>query len=186
MDVYSTWNVACGPLYKKASRITLLPGVNGTEWPGVEYKADGSQEICLGPPIVRIADSDIFDESRVAQIARVIGEWVELDRTNIVNRRTGMHWILGPLDYQTGQGPSGAAGLVLYTNPDNRDRLVANLGRVVTAPMIVLRDGPPDPGRNQSAWAARTAALQEIVRSYWDLFDEEVRQMLIVKGLLVT
>jgi hypothetical protein len=41
MDVYSTWNVMCGPLAKKPSRITLRPGVPRDTWPGVEHKPDG-------------------------------------------------------------------------------------------------------------------------------------------------
>jgi hypothetical protein len=74
MDVYSTWNAMCGPLAMKPSRIMLLPGVKRDTWPGIEHKPDGSQEIRLGVPIVRVTDADIFDEARVDQIATVISE----------------------------------------------------------------------------------------------------------------
>src|SRR5579864_3759313 len=68
MDVYSTWNLLCGVLagwrgLKKPSRIALLPAVEPNVWPGVENKDDGSQEIQLGKPIVRVTDADIFDEA---------------------------------------------------------------------------------------------------------------------------
>ena len=107
MDVYSTWNLLCGPLYRKPSRIILLPGVSGGTWPGIDYKEDGTQEIGLGAPIARISASEVFDDARVQQISTVIREWVALDSTNIVNVRAGMYWVQGPLTYVTGQSPYG-------------------------------------------------------------------------------
>lgn len=185
MDVYSTWNLLCGPLKDKPSRIKLLPGVARGEWPGVEFKSDGTQEIYLGAPIIRVTDADVFDDASVDRIAGVIAEWVALDRTNIVNRHVGMFWVAGPLNYRIGQSPyeSGQAGVAFYWNPANLPQCSVNLGRVATALTLVLRDGLTEADRTQPDWATRIAALQEVIRSHWDLFDESVRQFLIGQGL---
>jgi hypothetical protein len=185
MDVYSTWNMLCGPLATGQRRITLLPGVDREEWPGVEHRSDGSQEIRLGAPIARVTDSDIFDDARVEQIATVISEWVALDRTNIVNRHAGMYWVVGPLNYQTGESPyaSGQSGVAFYWNPANLAQCSLNLGRVATALTLIIRDSLTESARSQPAWAARVVALRELLRSHWDLFDESVRQFLIGQGL---
>src|ERR1700730_13029102 len=62
MDVYSTWNLLCAVLngwrgQKQASRIALLPGSKPYAWPGIVDNDDGSQQVPLGPPIVRITDA---------------------------------------------------------------------------------------------------------------------------------
>ncbi len=88
VDVYSTWNLLCGVLGGgwegkiKATRITLRPGETGEQWPGVRNAPDGSQDILLGKPIIRITHQDIVDERRTKKIAGVMGGWVALDRIN--------------------------------------------------------------------------------------------------------
>jgi hypothetical protein len=186
MDIYSTWNLLCGPLAQgKPSRITLLPGIARDAWPGVEHGTDGSQVIRLGAPIMRITDADVFDDSRVDQIAAVISAWVALDRANIVNRQTGAYWVVGPLNYETGELPftSGQAGVGFYWNPANLQQCSVNLGRAATALTFILRDGLPEAVRTEPLWIRRVAALREVLRSYWDLFDEPVRQFLIGQHL---
>lgn len=184
MNVYSTWNVMCGPLYRKPSSITLLPSVGRDSWPGVDYKEDGSQHIRLGVPIVRVTDADIFDDSRVDQITTVIRDWVALDRTNIVNRQAGMFWVTGPLSYETGRSPyaSGQLGTSIYWHPANVPQCVRNLSRAITALALIIRDHLSEAEKGQPPWAERVAALQEVVRTHWDLFDEHMRGFLINQG----
>lgn len=187
MDVYSTWNLLCGVLngwrgQKKASRIALLPGADADLWPGIEDKNDGSQEIRLGKPIAHVADADIFDDARMEHIASVIGEWVALDRTNIVNRQAHMYWVQGPLTYETGQSPwaSGKGGVAFYYHPANLENCAVNLGRVATGLRFIVRHpqfaapGPP--------WPARMSALDQLLRLHWELFDEPVRNFLTGQG----
>lgn len=185
MDVYSTWNVMCGPLARKPSKITLRPGAVRNEWPGVEHKPDDSQEILLGPPIIRITDADIFDESRIEQITTVIGEWVALHRTNIVNRHAGMFWVTGPLHYETGKSlySSGQMGAAFYWNLANIPKCVENLGRTTNALALIIQGQLPEPERSKPIWNARLSALREVVRQFWDLFDPNVRKVLTDSGL---
>jgi hypothetical protein len=185
MDVYSTWNLLCGPLARKPSRIKLLPGSSSKSWPGVEHKSDGTQEISLGVPIARISASEVFNDSNVERIATVIGDWVALDRANIVNRQVGMFWVLGPLHYETGQSPysAGTGAVAFYWHPGNLAQCTLNLGRVATALTLLLRDFLSDADRVREPWSARAAALQEVLRSHWELFDESLRQFLIGQGL---
>jgi hypothetical protein len=189
MDIYSTWNLVCGVLNgwrgeKQASRITLLPGKSHHIWPWVNDNNDGSQEICLGKPIARVADAEIFDEIRMEAIAKTIGEWVALDRTNIVNRYANMHWVLAPLTYETNESPSASsrAGMVFYSNPANLTKYSGNLGRIATTLAFVLR---PEAGIDitQPPWSVRLSNLQDLLRSHWELFDQPTQQFLKSKGI---
>ena len=184
MDVYSTWNVMCGPLARGISRITLLPGAKSDTWPGVEHKPDGSQEIRLGAPIVRVTDADIFDDAQVEQIGTVISEWVALDRTNIVNRHAGMYWVTGPLSYETGKSPyaSGQMGVAFYWNLANIPKCAHILGRATTALAVIIQEQMSEIERNQPIWKERVAALREVVVSHRELFDESARHFLANKG----
>lgn len=185
MDVYSTWNVMCGPLASKPTQITLLPGVKRNAWPGIEHNADSSQEIRLGNPIIRVTAEDIYDDNRVDQIATVISEWVALDRTNIVNRHAGMYWVTGPLDYETGKSPyaSGQMGTAFYWNLANIPKCAQNLGRAIAALAAIIQDQMPEAVRSQPIWKARVADLREVVTSNWELFDDSARRILTQKGL---
>lgn len=92
VDIYSTWNLICGPLAKGIPpKLELLPGTKRADWPGVDYLSDGTQRIRLGPPIARVAIQEAYDDDRIEQVARVLGEWVSLDRSNVVSTRAGMH-----------------------------------------------------------------------------------------------
>ncbi len=171
MDVYSTWNLLCGVLgggwegKMKPNRITLQPGESG-EWPGVRNKPDGSQEILLGKPIIRIAHNDIVNETRTKEIAEVIGGWVALDRTNIVNRHAGMYWVVGPDTYETGKPPKPGR-VVFYWNPKNLETCTVNLGRSATALWFVLRHHAQISTRvdlKNPPWPAGLKALREMLR----------------------
>ena len=177
MDVYSTWNVMCGPLARGQQRMSLLPGVGRDDWPGVVHKDDGSQEIRLGAPIVRVTVDDVFDNKRIEGLTAIINEWVALDRTNIVNRHAGTYWVEGPLNYKTGQPPyaEGQRGIAFYWHPENLAGCARNLGRAATAIHLINRDYFRD--------AEREAAIRDVLRSNWGLLDESVRVFLRAQGL---
>ncbi len=178
VDIYSTWNLICGPLARKATRITLIPGVRARDFPGVVNHSDGAQEIHLGDPILRISDDDVSDVSRRQQIGEVLAYWIALDRTNLVNRQAGIYWVLGPTNYETGQLPSALGGVAFYWNPVNLSQCAINLGRAGAALVLLL---PED-----HLWADRKKAIHEMISAYWELFDEPVRKILTEKGLAPT
>jgi hypothetical protein len=171
MDVYSTWNLLCGVLgggfegKMKPNRITLRPGESG-DWPGVRNHPDGAQEILLGNPIIRITHDDLIDKERTKEIAEVIGSWVALDRTNIVNRYAGMYWIVGPDSYEMGKVPR-AQRLSVYWNPENLEKCTLNLAKSATALWLVLSRHAQISTRinmTEHPWPQGIAALQEILR----------------------
>jgi len=190
MAIYSTWNLLCAVLngwrgQRPPNRIRLLPGSKSHMWPWVVDNDDGSQDVYLGDPIVRVTDADIFDE-RLDSIAALIKEWVALDRVNIVNRHAGIYWVLGPLNYQTGDLSwlSGPTGVSFYVNPRNLDKCSLNLGRIVTAMTFILRNPQSGLDLNTPPWMARVESLENVLRSHWDMFDGAVRQFLTNKGLI--
>jgi hypothetical protein len=178
MDVYSTWNIACGQLAAGRQPMTVLPGVAPPNFPGVVHKPDKSQEIYLGAPVVRVTNADIFDEARVDEVATVINEWVAFDRRNIVNRQAAMYWVEGPLAYETGQGPfaSGRGAVAFYWHPDNLPGCARNLARVGTAISLILRDYFP--GQHED----RRNALREALRTHWGSIDDFVKPYMRSQG----
>ena len=190
MDVYSTWNLVCAVLagwrgQKQANRIRLLPGADPYQWPGVEDQDDGSQDIRLGKPIAHVTDADIFDDKRMESIATAVREWVALDRTNIINRHVGMYWALGPLAYETNQQPwaAGQGAGALYCHPANLTKCAINLGRVATALTFVLRNTQTGTDLTKPPWLDWISTLEDLLRAYWELFDEPVRQFLARQGM---
>ena len=76
--------------------LELLPGIRRSDWPGVEYLSDGTKRIRFGPPVARVDINEAYDDNRMQPLARILGEWVALDRSNIVSTRAGMYWVVGP------------------------------------------------------------------------------------------
>jgi hypothetical protein len=188
MEVYSTWNLLCGVLngwrgQTSASRIVLRPGVEHHMWPWVEDNDDGSQEIRLGKPIARITDADIFDDDRMELLANTIGQWVALDRLNVVNRYANMHWVLAPVAYETNQSPLPPVGVAFYCHPANLNTYSVNLGRAATALTFVLRNPNSGIDTTQPPWSARASDLRDLLISHWELFDEPVKQFLASQGI---
>jgi hypothetical protein len=187
VDFYSTWNLLCAVLYgwhgkSRAIRISLLPGAEQLQWPGVDNLDDGSQVIRLGRPIARFSDKDAFDDTKRRHFASLIRDWVTLDRMNIVNRWAGLYWVLGPtLDYQTNQPLRANYRVAFYHNPENLNSCTTNLGRLTTALIEILPTLGID--LEASPWSFRYSVLKDVVKSYWELFDPSVREILLAQGM---
>ncbi len=144
IDVYSTWNLLCAiengwKGQTVPNCIRLCPGKSSTwDWRGVEDNDDGSQSVLLGRPIVRITHERIFDETIAQRIAQVMEAWIGFDRQNIVRCEAGLHWVLGPLSYETDKVPE-KFGVMLYFNPQNLHRCADNLALSATSLWRVLR-----------------------------------------------
>lgn len=170
MDVYSTWNLLCAVLNgwkgeKQASRIRLIPGKTCNDWPGVVDNSDGSQDVFLGKPIVRIAHDQIFDEAKTKDVLRVIEKWVALDRENIVNRHADLNWVAGPRAYETGKPPGLGLTVMFYWNPNNLGQCAVNLGRSATALWRVLHHpGTPKGALSQEGFGPGIGPLRELLR----------------------
>ena len=170
MDVYSTWNLLCAVLagwkgQSQANCIRIAPGKSCTDWRGVEDQPDGSQDVFLGNPIVRITHDQVFDEARTKEISTVIGRWVALDRENIVNRHAGLNWVAGPIAYETGKPPAPGLAVSFYWNPNNLGQCAINLGRSATALWRVLHhEGMPKEALTQAGFGPGIPSLRELLR----------------------
>lgn len=113
----------------------------------------------------------------------MLGDWITLDRSNMVSARAGMHWIVGPLDYQTGQSPlANPQGLAFYWHINNLAKSANNLGRAATSIALILRDALPAEEAGREHWMGKKSALQAVLHSYWDLLDDGLKQFLIGQG----
>ena len=167
MDVYSTWNLICAVQrgwqgQAPANCIRLCPGQSSGEWTGVRDNPDGSQDVLLGKPILRITHEQVFDENSTKEIAEVLEGWVAIDRENIVNRHAGMNWVVGPLAYETGKPLTGAHGGIFYWNPQNLQKCTVNLGRCATALWNVLNSLPGQPA-TQEPWKTGMPHLRKLL-----------------------
>lgn len=169
MDVYSTWNLICAIQggwngQKPASRINLCPGDSSGEWPWIRNNPDGSQDVFLGKPIIRITHDQVFNENSTTAIADVLEGWVAIDRENIVNRHAGLNWVVGPLAYETGKPLAGAHGGIFYWAPQNLEKCRVNLGRSATAVWNLLQ-GSPGQAATQEPWKTGTPHLKQLLLS---------------------
>jgi len=190
MEVYSTWNLVCAALNgwrgeDKPSRISLRPAEEHHVWPWIDEKDNRSQEVCLGKPIARVTDSDIFDDARMERIAETIGAWIDIDRTNIFNRHANMDWVLAPLTYETNEPPypTSRVGVVFYANPKNMSKYGTNLGRVATTLAFVIRNSKSGFDVSKPPWPARISALDDLLLLHWDLLDEAAKRFLASRGI---
>jgi len=184
MDVYSTWNLLCAVLNgwkgrKPATCIRLCPGTSCSDWRGVEDRADGSQDVLLGKPIVRITHDQVFDEAKTRQTAEVMGQWIKLDRQNIVNRRAGLNWVVGPITYETAKPLGPQLGVSFYWHPQNLPECTINLGRSATALWRVLHHAGISAVTDvtKPPWPAGLPTLGEVLRWYRDV-DPSLRPFL--------
>lgn len=174
MDVYSTWNLLCAVLngwkgQKPASCIRLCPGRSCSDWRGVEDQEDGSQDILLGKPIVRITHDQAFDEARTRQTAEVMGQWIKLDRQNIVNRRAGAYWVVGPITYESDRPLGSELGVTFYWHPQNLSECTVNLARSATALWRVLHHPGISADLTKPPWLAGLPTLRELLRWFRDM-----------------
>jgi hypothetical protein len=190
MDVYSTWNLTCAVLNgwrgeKKPSRILLRPMKEHSAWPWVEDNDDGSQEIWLGKPIARVTDADVYDDSRMQRIADTIGRWIAIDRANIFSRHANLDWVSAPLAYETNVPPDlfSTVGVAFYVHPANLSKYTTNLGRVATTLEFVIRNPQSGFDTSNPPWPARILAIEDLLRSHWDLLDESAKKFLASKGI---
>ena len=141
IELYSTWNMLNGFLAKRADRITLVPGNPDDNYQEVTTLEDGSEQtIPLGRPILRISAQDAMDEETVQRFGAVLRKWIELDRENIVNRSAGMHWVVGPRDYDTNESLKEVTewGIAFFWHAKNLCRCRMNLGRAATALRLTI------------------------------------------------
>lgn len=151
---------------KLPNRIRLLPGTSHPrgDWRGIEDQPDGSQDILLGKPIVRITHEQAFDEVATKEIAQVIEAWIALDRENIVNCRAGLYWVAGPLEYETDKRPA-KLGVTFYWNPSNLPLCARNMNRSAVALWRLMRHVGSGATLARPIWnEIPTAALKEMLR----------------------
>ena len=99
------------------------------------------RRIFLGKPIVRVSAEDAMDDEKIQAISKVIGEWIEMDRRNIVNKAAGMYLVIGPTAYKTNGGPPTTTKRTVrfFWNPNNLQNCLRNFGWAATALRVVIQ-----------------------------------------------
>lgn len=167
MNVYSTWNLICAVEngwkgQASAGRISLRPGECSGEWPWVRDNPDRSQDVLLGKPIVRVTHDQLFNEDATEGIVKVLQSWVAIDWENIVNCHAGLHFVIGPRAYETGEPIGGPHAGGHYWNPQNLEKCHQNLGRAAAAMWNVLKSHPRGPAE-QAPWSRCIPRLRELL-----------------------
>jgi hypothetical protein len=140
IELYSTWNMLNGFLKRGAPKVILRPGGPDDPFGEVTWDSNGNMNVPLGQPIIRLTAQDAIDDVVVSRIGRVLRDWIELDRGNLVNRFAAMYWVLGPVEYQTNESliPNTRLQIGFYWNPNNLAGCLLNFGRCATALRTVL------------------------------------------------
>jgi hypothetical protein len=174
LEMYSTWNMLNGFLLRGAKCVVLQAGGPEDVCGEVVTAVDESeQRIPLGKPILRITAQDVMNPAKAQDYARILRQWVELDRENIVNRHASMYWINGPAFYQTNH-PLGAETqfrVAFYWNAKNLYDCLVNFGRSATALRLVIRRRVGEEGERSAELSGKIAALEQALRSIAEQLD---------------
>jgi hypothetical protein len=142
-EIYSTWNVLNGVLYhgtgkhpgqdyspSKTTKVVLRPGIlagthvdRNSEHPygEISLSDNGTLTIPLGPPVLSLNPEMVKEPGQARVWAKILGEWIDLDRANIIRVSNGMYWVYGPRYWETNK-PAWSSGLVterIYWNVNN-------------------------------------------------------------------
>lgn len=180
IEIFSTWNMLNGILYRETRRIELVPGAPEADYEPVMTLEDLSNQVVpLGSPVIRMSMEDAVNEERACALVDVLTQWVVIDRENIVNRGAGMHWVVGPTDHQTNSPPfdSRQWRTEFFWNAKNLRRCVLNFGRSATELRLTVRNAF---GNTETAqWGeARITTLDEVLRSYSDELEPLAKESL--------
>lgn len=189
VELYSTWNMWNGFLFKKANRIVLVPGGPDDEYQKVWTCEDRTKQVVpLGRPILRISAKDVMNEEQVQSFGAILREWVEMDRENIVNRLAGMYWVVGPIHYETNRPLTETPGwsVAFYWNVKNLPMCLRNFGRSATALRLVVRKALGPDGEAALGWAQKIDGLERVLRSHFDHLEPIAKDVLCKEvGLVV-
>lgn len=180
IDIYSTWARLKGQLEIGAEQIEFRPGPPDPGEKDVWMDNDKRQVICLGDPVISAtAGKLIKDDEYAKSLSRVLNQWIELDRENIVNSHADVHWILGPSSYQTNKElDCTQRSCWIYWNEKNLDRCQINFGRAATALRLTLVRALDAKGRRTKNHAKKMAALDAAILTHWDYLDAVSRDAL--------
>lgn len=181
IELFSTWNMHNGFLYRKADRIVLVPGGPNDEFQPPETEKDRSeQRIPLGKPFLRIAAGDVMDEDNVNSYRMIMRDWVELDRENIVNRAAGMYWVAGPTSYATNErlAKNLVVPYAFYWNIDNLPKSLKNFGRSAIALRTVLRCALSVEEKSHPDWNQKVDDLERVLGSFSEDLEPAAKKIL--------
>ena len=181
LDIYSTWNRLNGFLAKAAEKVIfeLSPPPPGQEPVATEQDCS-KQVIYLGRPIVSASIQEMMDEAHAISVRDKLRRWILLDRENIVNSRAGMHWVVGPTEWQTNEliTEDTPKMLRIFWNAKNLPRCERNFGRAATELRLTLRQALGEPAEQLRKNAEQVAALETVLRSYVQCIDPLSRSAL--------
>lgn len=169
IELYSTWNMQNGFLFRRANRIRLVPGRSDDNHQEVRTADDRSEQVVpLGKPILRTSASEVMDEARAAELGAVLKGWVALDRDNLVRNSAGMYWVVGPSHYETNRPLTDTPDrkVWFYWNPQNLAQCETNFGRVATALRLVIRQILGAGGEATLEHIPRIRALDEVLIAF--------------------
>jgi hypothetical protein len=169
LDIYSTWNRLNGFLFKHAEKIVFNFKAAPSGGSSVHTEDDGSEQIIyLEKPVVSTTVKQMMDEAHASTVTRVLKQWIELDRENIVNNHAGVHWVIGPAAYETNAlfGPETTWMCWQFWNRENLAKCEKNFGRAATELRLTLNAALTKSPERSGEYQDRISALEEVLRSY--------------------
>jgi hypothetical protein len=132
-DFHSTWNLnnaiqmyGYGWDTDHVTRIDLIIPQPNDDWPGIADIKDprrnnGVLAVPLGPAILSAKMTDVMVPDTAKKLASVLGDWIALERANIVRQATRMHWVYGPDHWHQNARLDGNTPMTgeFFYNPEN-------------------------------------------------------------------
>jgi hypothetical protein len=181
VDFYSTWQRVSAMLQRAASTITLEFKRPPSGMPELVLSEDqGSQTIYLGEPVATITVPDLLEPTRAETLRAVLRRWIEVDRENIASAHGGVHWAIGPANYETDVvPPADRIQLALFWNPKNLNTCIRNFARSAAALRLTLNVS----GQLSDFTAAQLSSLETALLAWRDALDPAAREALQKNGM---
>ena len=189
VEVYSTWCrfngfLRLGENAAQINKITLQPGPPTCATNPCTSEDGSEQVIALGEPIIRAEVKEFMDEGRAKEFGEILGQWIRLDRTNIVNVENGMYWITGPKSYRTNErlpmtGDALSEGwLWTYFHLENVGNCERHFARAATGLRVALHHLHGSKEAKDTNAADKIRALEGALSVYGEHLDVPCREAL--------
>ncbi len=185
LDLYSTWNIHNSYLWRRANSYHLVPGGPDDNcelpFPRDEPECRVRQTIPLGRPALSFTMQDLLDEEKLENYRSILGEWIAFERQNIVRRDIKLHWIYGPVEYETNKSPFSPGTkrqASVYWNAVNLRDCLLNFTRASTSLRNTLHRALSHEEERGDQWKSKIDALEAVLKAYGDHLEDIAKQSL--------
>lgn len=177
ISLYSTWNRLSTKPFITPSNYVFSPGDQNDSYQKAKENK-GTIFVPLGKPILIVSAKDTIDNERSEYLSSILRQWIIIDRLNIVNMDAGMHWIIGPNEYEINKPIKMDKLLQYFFSPplvrnDLQKKVENNFGRTAMALNVLLQRKQHNDGKLSMSDANKVDVLNKVISMEFESFMQK-------------